>query len=94
MPFDSNAENKTIPVRYNSFLNSRVYVTTTCYAIGNAARLPSVTTLINAKRRIPLRWLFYKKVSHKGRLTIKILGIPVWRRKTYSIEAWHNGKNI
>lgn len=68
---------------------SRVYVTTTCYAIGNAARLPSVTTLINSKRRIPLRWLFYKKVSHKGKLVIKVLGIPVWGKIKYSMSEWH-----
>lgn len=68
---------------------SKVYVTTTCYAIGRSSELPAVTALITSKRRIPLKWLFYKKISHKGKLTVKILGIPVCSRKKYDFKEWH-----
>lgn len=68
---------------------SQVYVTTTCYAIGRSSELPAVTALITSKRRIPLKWLFYKKISHKGKLVIKVLGIPVWGKIKYSMSEWH-----
>lgn len=69
---------------------SRVYVTTTCYAIGNASGLQAVTDLINSRHRIPRKWLFYRKVSHAGRVTVKVLGIPVVSLKKYSFTDWHS----
>ena len=68
---------------------SQVYVTTTCYAIGRSSELPAVTALITSTRRIPLKWLFYKKISHKGRLTVKIFGIPVLSKKVCDFKEWH-----
>ena len=45
--------------------------------------------MITSKRRIPLKWLFYKKISHKGRLTVKIFGIPVLSKKVCDFKEWH-----
>ena len=73
---------------------SKVYVTTTCYAIGRSSELPAVTTLITSKRRIPLKWLFYKKISHKGRLTVKALGITLWSGKKYNFDDWHDAGGV
>ena len=73
---------------------SQVYVTTTCYAIGKADELPVVMALIASKRRVPLKWLFYKKISHKGRLTVKVLGITLWSGKKYNFDDWHDAGGV
>ena len=69
---------------------SRVYVTTTSFAIGRADALAKANSVLRSKRRIPLKWLFYKKISHKGRLTVKMLGVPVWSQKKYDFKEWHS----
>ena len=71
-----------------------VYVTSTAHAIGSSIKLIKVNKILRARNRIPFRWLFYKKVSHKGWLTVRILGIPIWRRQAYSMEAWHKGEML
>lgn len=71
---------------------SRVYVTTTAFAIGKAVALPRVNAILDTKdpkKRIPFRWLFYRKVSQKGKLVIRVLGIPVWGKIKYSMSEWH-----
>ena len=67
---------------------SRVYVTTTCYAIGKADELPTVTAIITSKHRIPFKWLFYKKISHKGKLTLKVFNIPIWSQRKCDLNKW------
>lgn len=67
---------------------SRVYVTTTAYAIGRKDGLKDMNSLLHSRHRIPLKWLFYKKISHSGRIIVKILGIPVWNSKRFSIDSW------
>ena len=69
---------------------SRAYVTTTAYAIGRADALAKANAVLRSRHRIPLKWLFYKKISHKGRLTVKMLGITVLSQKKYDFKEWQS----
>ncbi len=68
---------------------SRVYVTSTGHAIGRRDMLDEAVRLINSKSRIPYRRLFYRKISHAGRETIKVMGVTVWSREKHSFAEWH-----
>lgn len=67
---------------------SCIYVTTTSYAIGRSDKLNEILALLRSRHRIPFKWLFYKKISHSGRLIIKILGIPIWNSRKFSCDSW------
>ena len=67
---------------------SRVYVTTTAYAIGRKTELKKTNALLRPCRRISSKWLYYEKITHTGRHLIKVLGVPVWNFRKYSIDAW------
>lgn len=69
---------------------SRVYVTTTAFAIGRSEKLKKVNDKLRANwKRFP-KWLFYKKLTHKGCLIVKVLGVPVYHKVWYDIDTYQN----
>ena len=64
----------------------RVYVTTTAEVIGRSDKLEKMRVLL--RRRKLFRRFFRKKVSHKGDLLIKVLGVLVWKSHKFNINQW------
>lgn len=69
---------------------SRVYATSTCHAIGRKDMLADAIRILQSRDRIPFRRLFYRKISHSGKETVKIFNIPVWSKRKYSFDEWHS----